>query len=108
MQALRRAGVALGLTEAQLARAVGLSTPDWEGLAAGQRLNPASQAGKRATQLIRCYLALGSLVGGSREAVRQWLGTRNRHLGGVPADVLMEPDGLDRMADYLDGLRLHG
>jgi len=36
---------------------------------------------------------------------RQWMHSRNKPLGGIPAELVLRPDGLVRTLAYLDGMR---
>lgn len=99
-KAVFNAGKALGLTQTEVADVIGRER---SGLRRG--LDPASKAGELALLLIRCYRSLYVLVGGDNRAMRHWLHTGNRHLGGVPREQLNTIAGLLHVAEYLDAMR---
>ncbi len=99
-KAVFNAGKALGLTQAEVASVIGRER---SGLRRG--LDPSSKAGELALLLIRCYRSLYVLVGGDNEAMRHWLHTGNRHLGGVPREHLNNIPGLIHVTEYLDAMR---
>lgn len=105
-KALRRAVERLGLTQADLAAVIGLSpstvTRIFDGSAA---LAVDRKEGQLALLLLRVFRSLDSAVGGDERAVRAWFGGENRHLSGVPAELVKTPQGLVHVADYLDAVR---
>jgi hypothetical protein len=44
-------------------------------------------------------------VGGDSAKAGRWLRAQNRHLGATPLQLLALPQGMVRIADYLDALR---
>ncbi len=100
-KALLNAGRALGLTQAELAAAIG---KDRSTLARG-RIDPDSKTGELALLLIRCYRSLYALMGGDQEHMRHWMHTQNLHTGGVPAEQIRSVQGLMQVLLYLDAIR---
>lgn len=100
-EALRNAGKALGLTQAELGVAIG---KDRSAVSRG-RIAPDTKAGELALLLIRCYRSLYVLVGGDPQHMQHWMHTENSHTGGVPARQIQTVEGLVRVAAYLDAVR---
>jgi hypothetical protein len=68
-------------------------------------LEPDTKSGELALLVIRAYRALYVLVGGDGRQMKHWMHTSNRHLGGVPAEMLRSVQGLNRVVEYLDAIR---
>lgn len=68
-------------------------------------VDPDSKSGELAKLLIRCYRSLAVLVDDNQAQLREWLGTRNRHTGGVPREQLRSVAGLVVVTEYLDAIR---
>ena len=100
-QALVRAGKELGLTQAELGIVVGRDRT----AISRQSLDPASKSGELALLLIRAYRALFVLVGGEPKQMKHWMHTANHHVGGVPAELIRNIQGLSRVVEYLDAIR---
>src|SRR5687768_7757575 len=83
-KALRRAFVALGLSQKELAQTVGVSEATISRLVDGRTLLEAEKKeGELALLLLRVFRSLDTLVGGSDEKVKAWFAAPNAHLGGV-------------------------
>ena len=89
-----------GLNRQELGRIIGR---DRTSISRG--IDPDSKSGELALLLIRCYRDLAVLVGQDQAAVRHWFSTDNRHLGGVPRDLVMTVQGLVQVTEYLDAMR---
>jgi hypothetical protein len=100
-RALAKAGKELGLTQADLGAIVGRDRT----AISRQSLEPTSKSGELALLVIRAYRALYVLVGGDGRQMKHWMHTSNRHLGGVPAEMLRGVQGLNRVVEYLDAIR---
>lgn len=100
-RALVRAGKDLGLTQADLGAVVGRDRT----AISRQSLDPDSKSGELALLLIRAYRALFVLVGGDPKQMKHWMHTSNRHVGGVPAELVRNVQGLSRVVEYLDAIR---
>lgn len=101
-----RAADLLGLASSDLAKVIGVSgstVTRYRQAASG--IEPASKAGQLALLLIRVFRSLDPLVGSDNEKRRAWMRSHNQALGGVPAELILRPDGLVRTLDYLDGMR---
>ena len=99
-KALVNAAKGLGVSQTDVGAIIGR---DRTSLARG--LDPASKPGQLAALFIRCYRSLYALFGGSELDMRHWMQTPNRHIGGVPVELMLRPDGLCRTVDYLDAIR---
>jgi transcriptional regulator with XRE-family HTH domain len=105
-KAVVRAAARLDLTQAALARVLGLSTATASRLAAGNWLLQAdSKAWELAALLVRVYRSLDAITGGKVEAMRAWLHSPNAALGGAPAQRLASAEGLVDVLHYLDASR---
>lgn len=62
--------------------------------------------GAKALQLIRVYKLLLSITG-SKENASHWMHTRIRPLNAVPADIISQDNGLDKIEGYLEQIA-HG
>jgi len=100
-KALVKAGKELGLIQADLGVVVGRDRT----AISRQSLEPTSKSGELALLVIRAYRALYVLVGGDGRQMKHWMHTSNRHLGGVPAEMLRSVQGLNRVVEYLDAIR---
>ena len=100
-RALVKAGKAFGLTQADLGLVVGRD----RSAISRQVLEPSSKSGELALLVIRAYRALYVLVGGDGRQMKHWMHTPNRHLGGVPAELIRSVQGLNRVVEYLDAIR---
>ena len=104
-RAFFRAAGELGLSQQAASRVLGLSPATVSRLVAGRTLSPSSKEGEIALQFLRIYRSLDTLVGGNAEQARAWLTADNRHLGGVPAELIASIPGIVHVAEYLDAMR---
>lgn len=101
---LRAAGL-LDLTDAQLARIVGVSPASLSRLRQRRLIDPASKEGELAVLFVRLFRSLDGLMSGEQDAVRAWFHAPNHHLGGVPAELVRSIQGLVHVLEYLDAMR---
>lgn len=105
-RAIVRAARAWGLSQAQLGRLVGLSDATVSRLVRGDYLlDLDGKPGQCALALLRAYRSLDALVGGDDAKARAWLTADNRHLGGIPLDLLGDVATLGDVLAYLDAMR---
>ena len=84
-KALLRASERLGLSQAALARTIGVSEATASRVARGRStVDPATKEGELALLLLRAFRSLDALVGGDADAARAWMHAENDHLRGVP------------------------
>tara|TARA_R110001583_G_scaffold195353_1_gene372126 strand:+ start:9916 stop:10272 length:357 start_codon:yes stop_codon:yes gene_type:complete len=106
-KAAARAAAELQLSTAQYIAALGDDATDLNGISAadsGSPMDPQSQAGKRALQLIEIYQLLQSQTGNNRKAMAHWMTTENRRLGSHPIALVTTTAGLDQITAYLESL----
>lgn len=102
---LRAAGF-LGLTNAALARVVGLSESQISRMAKGEKaFELGSKSAELATLLVRVYRSVDALVGNNDAQRRAWMGSFNRAFNEPPKDAIQKVDGLVGVVSYLDGAR---
>lgn len=101
-----RAAELLGLTSAALARVIGVSDATVSRYRAhGSSIAPASKPGELALLLVRIFRSLDPLVGADDDKRKAWMRSHNKALNGIPAQLILQPAGLVRTLDYLDGMR---
>jgi transcriptional regulator with XRE-family HTH domain len=101
-----RAGELLHLTDADIARIIGVSGATVSRFRSGQRsLSLGSKEAELALLLVRVYRSLDGILGEDKEALHAWFHEKNRHLRGVPAELVRKTDGLVRVLEYLDAMR---
>jgi hypothetical protein len=105
-KAVSRAAALLGLTNAALARTIGVSEATASRLRAGNYvLEPGSKPFELALLLVRLFRSLDAVVGGDEASLRSWMMTMNRALRGVPRDLVQTATGLVAAVDYVDAAR---
>ena len=102
---MRSAGL-MGLNNAVLAKAVGLSEASISRMSSGAKVFEAgSKPAELAALVIRVYRSLDALVGNSDEHRRLWMTRYNRALNAIPKEAMQSAEGLVRVVNYLDGAR---
>lgn len=105
-KATLRSAALLGLTNAALARTVGVSEATVSRLASGERqFDIGSKPAELAALLIRVYRSLDALVGNSERHRRLWMDSYNRAFNAAPREAIATAEGLARVVAYLDGAR---
>lgn len=104
-RAVLRAGDFLGLSRAQLGRAIGKSEATMSRMAEGRTIDPDTKEGELALMVIRVFRSLDTLFGGNIEQCRAWLEAYNHHLNERPTELIQTAGGLVHVADYLDAMR---
>ena len=105
-KAISRAAQELGLSNAVLADALGLSEATISRLGRGTYvLTPGSKAYELALLVIRLYRSLDAMVGGEGTPMRAWMQNHNLALVGVPSDLVRTVTGLVAAVDYVDSAR---
>ena len=105
-RAATRAANLLGLSQADLARILGVSPATVSRMAAGRyALQPGQKAWELAALFVRMFRSLDALVGANDAQARAWLTSPNRALGGEPRSLLAQTEGLVRVVHYLDAAR---
>lgn len=101
--ALQRAGEELGLTAQEATEAIGKSRTFFEKSRQSSRID--SHTRKMIALVLRVHRSLSALVGDDTALMRHWMGTPNRHTGGVPRQQLQDPQQLVELLQYLDAMR---
>ncbi len=105
-KATTRAAIELSLSNAALARVIGLSEPTVSRVASGKRgVDPESKEGQLALLLVRLFRSLDPLVGSDGQKRVAWLRSHNKALNGTPTTLIETPQGLVTTLAYLDGMR---
>ena len=105
-KATTRAANELNLSNAALARVIGLSEPTISRVASGARgIDPESKEGQLALLLVRLFRSLDPLVGSDAQKRAAWLRSHNKALNGTPTTLIESPQGLVTTLAYLDGMR---
>lgn len=95
----------LGLSNRDLATVIGTSDASVSRLSRDRGLRPGSAEGSLALLFVRLFRSLDAAVGGDEARARAWFSAPNRHLGGVPANLVRSPEGLVNVVQYLDAIR---
>jgi predicted transcriptional regulator len=105
-KAMLRAARFLGLTNAALARIVGVSESHISRMAKGERaLDIGTKPAELAALLVRVYRCVDALVGNSEQHRQAWMASFNRAFNAAPKDAIERVEGLARVVRYLDGAR---
>lgn len=104
-KAVTRAADRLGITQALLAKIIGLSAPSISRLYAGDyQLDEKRKEWEFGLLFVRLFRSLDSIVG-SEGTARQWLTSNNNGLNARPIDLITHTEGLVRVVNYLDAAR---
>jgi hypothetical protein len=68
-------------------------------------IDPETKSGELALLLIRIYRSLFVLMGGNGVHMKHWMKTPNLHTGGIPAEQMLNIQGLVKVVEYLDAMR---
>jgi len=105
-KAVSRAADLLGLSNAALARTIGVSEATASRLRGGKYvLEPGTKPYELALLLVRLFRGLDAVVSGDEGSMRSWMVTANRALHGVPRDLVQTAAGLVAAVDYVDAAR---
>jgi len=105
-KAVVRAAATLGLTNAGLAKVLGLSPASASRLREGAYVLPLdSKPYEFALLLIRLFRGLDAMMGGEEQASQSWMQTPNRALDGAPVDRITSVTGLVETVAYVDATR---
>jgi uncharacterized protein (DUF2384 family) len=104
-KAVARAAERLGIKGAELAKLLGVSPSTITRLHSGDYLLKQNhKEWELGLLFVRVYRSLDSIVGNDATA-RQWLNSDNRGLSGRPLELILNTEGLVRVAHYLDASR---
>lgn len=104
-KAVKRASERLNISQAILARVLGLSPATISRLFNGEyQLDPQSKQWEFAVLFVRIFRSLDSIVG-DEESARRWIRGENLGLNGRPIELMERAEGLVRVVQYLDAYR---
>lgn len=105
-KAIIRLSERLNLSRKELAVVIGRSEASLSRMSkANFFIDPESKEGQLSLLLLRLYRSLDTLFGGNKEQSRLWLRSKNKHLRGVPIDLIQSIEGLVLTVQYLDAMR---
>src|SRR4051812_8285019 len=94
-KALLRAAGFLGLSNAIVARVVGVSESHVSRMAKGEReLEVGTKPAELAALLLRVYRSLDALVGNDERHRKEWMASFNRAFNEAPKDAIQKVEGL--------------
>ena len=100
-----RTGSLLGLSHAELARALGLDQSTVSAMADGAaELQGVTPSGQRAFTMIKIYQSLTANVGGDEQACKQWVCSHNTGLAATPALLVQSEDEMNAVLAYLQSM----
>lgn len=100
------AAARLDVTNAVLARVIGLSESSVSRLASGAyRLRAGDKPFELALLFVRLFRSLDAIVHGDEAAARAWLRSPNDALGAPPLTLMQSVTGLMHVVAYLDARR---
>ena len=100
-----RTGSLLGLSHAELARALGLDQSTVSAMEHGlAELQGDTPSGQLALTLIKIYQSLTANVGGDEQACKQWVCSHNTGLAATPALLVQSEDGMNAVLVYLQSM----
>ena len=100
-----RAAERLEISSVLLAKILGLSPLTVTRLYNGKfKFDERRKEWELALLFVRVFRSLDSIVGNEQTA-RQWLNSENEGLNGRPIDLILQTEGLVRVAHYLDASR---
>ena len=100
------AGRELGLTLAQMAAIIGVSSSTMKNYSRGAATIASTKDQELSLGFIRVYRALFAILGGNQEQMRYWMKTPNRHFNNqVPTELAGNYQGLAELNVYLDAMR---
>lgn len=107
LDAAVKAADLLGLSQAQLARVLGIDPSTLSRRLSGRRgLDERSKEYEAALLWVRLFRSLHAVVGGQDVTARAWFGSPNKAFAGQrPADLIQSTEGLVRVVQYLDAHR---
>jgi transcriptional regulator with XRE-family HTH domain len=104
--AVMRAAALLEITQASVARILGLSPSTVSRMANGTyTLDDQKKEWELGALFVRLFRSLDAVVGSNDSAARAWLNGHNSALTGRPVELIHSTEGLVRVVQYLDAAR---
>jgi len=108
-KAVVRAGLHLNLSNAAMARMLGVSSPTITRMRRGQyEIEQDSKTFELAALFVRLYRSLDAIVGGDDAVAAKWLEAENTALRDKPINLIQKVAGLIGVLQYLDSRRAIG
>lgn len=105
-KALRNTAERLALNQRELSIIIGFSEASSSRFYRGEKqILPNTKESEMALMLIRIFRNLSAILGGDTAKCQQWLHAYNKHLNGVPAQLIQRIEGLGSVTCYLDVMR---
>ncbi|MGZ5031907.1 MAG: antitoxin Xre/MbcA/ParS toxin-binding domain-containing protein [Usitatibacter sp.] len=106
-RALIKAADLLRMSQGEIAQIIGVSGSTVSRMKDGStQLDSGSKPYQLAALFLRAWRSLDSILGSRDEAARVWLRSPNASFADArPVDLLLRPEGLVRVCDYLDSRR---
>lgn len=102
-----KAASSLGLKRREFAGVIGVSEPSISRFKNGSCQIPEGKSFELSLMLIDVYRSLYAIVGGDILNIKHWMQTPNKHLQlEAPLHLLQRADGIGRLAQYLDVMRV--
>ncbi len=97
----------LDLPKGKLAHILGVSSATVTRLYVNSyQLSPDKKEWDFAVLLVRLFRSLDSIVGGTADDAKKWLGSENKAFAGKkPVELIESTEGLVRVVNYLDACR---
>lgn len=95
----------LDISNNELSEIIGMHRNTLARSLSNKKIDIKSKEGQCSLLLIRIYRSLFALNGGNIDAIKHWLRTNNRHIQGVPLEIMKTILGLARVVNYLDAIR---
>jgi hypothetical protein len=103
--AVLRAAELMGLRQAELAGVLGVSEATISRMRSDADRLPGGKPYQLALLLIRLYRSLVGVFGADLATIKAWMRSENLALRGVPATLVVTPEGLVRTLEYADAAR---
>ncbi|WP_306113166.1 MULTISPECIES: XRE family transcriptional regulator [unclassified Roseovarius] len=103
-KAVFNAAQELGLSQRELAQAIGVSEATVSRMKDGGFLLQGKPF-ELATCVIRIFRSLDAIAGADPDTIRGWMTNGNADLGGIPRQMVVQATGLIAVMNYLDAAR---
>ncbi len=105
-KALKNVAERLDLNQRELALILGFSEASSSRFYRGEKdILPDSKEGELALLLIRLFRSLSAILGGDIPRCQKWFHAFNKHLNGIPSQLVTRLEGLVAVTSYLDVMR---